>query len=239
MKPIINPWLHFLFLLLYIFPLSLCLGVITVTGALDYEAQNQYGLTVHASDTLTGVSSSVIVDITITDVNDMAPRFPMQIYHKILSETFPISNMVLQLSATDQDSHAFNKVHYSMHTDSEEVLSMFRVDAKSGILFTLKQLDHEVTDSYKFTIIATDNGVPALKGFTRVSLIITDMNDNPPVFLQDIYQCTISEGARRGSFIGRVSAMDPDVVDEGLLVYSIVSGNDVMAFSINSASGKM
>ncbi|PIK40235.1 putative protocadherin Fat 1 [Apostichopus japonicus] len=136
-----NPYKHF--------------DITPLTGSLDYETQNRYTLTVQASDTLTGGPHPMHVDIAVDDVNDMAPRFPMQVYHKVLSEGFPVSSTVLQLSATDQDSDAFNKIRYSLETDSDEVSSLFRVDASSGILFTLKQLDHETADSFNFTVVAS------------------------------------------------------------------------------------
>lgn len=68
-------------------------------------------------------------------------------------------------------------------------------------------------------------------------LSVLDMNDNPPVFEQQAQRCVVTEDASRGHFVTHVSASDEDISDATKLSYSIVDGNDLQVFSINSASG--
>lgn len=63
------------------------------------------------------------------------------------------------------------------------------------------------------------------------------MNDNSPKFEQTSYTCWLSEEATRGQFVTIVTASDPDLVDHGRLIYSIVGGNPQQTFSIDTNSG--
>ncbi len=58
-----------------------------------------------------------------------------------------------------------------------------------------KALDREVTPQYKLEIRATD-GVQASSAL--VSIDLTDVNDEPPVFTEPWYALTVLEDARTG-----------------------------------------
>ena len=84
---------------------------------LDHEAQNQYVLTLTATDA--GIdpgtlSSSVSVTINIADVNDVTPTFTMPIYVKAVSEDHAVGTSVLQVIATDNEMGANGMIMYSI-----------------------------------------------------------------------------------------------------------------------------
>lgn len=66
---------------------------------------------------------------------------------------------------------------------------------------------------------------------------MTDTNDNPPAFLESAYSFDIAENAVRGSRVGQVKAVDPDLGINAQLTYTVISdwANDV--FSLNPQSG--
>lgn len=66
---------------------------------------------------------------------------------------------------------------------------------------------------------------------------VTDTNDNPPAFLESAYSFDIPENAVRGSRVGQVKAVDPDLGVNAQLTYTVISdwANDV--FSLNPQSG--
>lgn len=66
---------------------------------------------------------------------------------------------------------------------------------------------------------------------------VTDTNDNPPAFLESAYSFDIPENAVRGSRVGQVRAVDPDLGINAQLTYTVISdwANDV--FSLNPQSG--
>lgn len=70
-----------------------------------------------------------------------------------------------------------------------------------------------------------------------MKLQITDVNDNPPNFMQPYYSFVVPENAPRGYQIGIVSAEDTDVGNNSIIKYELLSdwGKDV--FSLNSGSG--
>ena len=43
-------------------------------------------------------------------------------------------------------------------------------------------LDYETGPQYSLIIEAADGGVPSLMSTTTVTILVTDVNDNPPVF---------------------------------------------------------
>lgn len=211
--------------------------MINLIGAVDYETRQLYGLEVLASDTLTGASAMVTVDITISDVNDVMPSFNQKIYQAVLSEAVSVGATVLQISTTDQDSPKNSGVRYQI-VQSDNQTGHFHIAANSGLILTSHVLDYEEHKMHNFVVVATDSGMPPLRSETRVSIRITDMNDNPPQFVHRDYYCSVSEIAERGAFVTSVSATDRDISDIDQLTYSIVSGNEDMTFTINKKTGK-
>lgn len=196
-----------------------------------------YSLMIHATDTLTGAYASVTVDIEVTDINDIAPSFLRNVYRIELSEAASVGVQVAHISATDLDSPSNAKVKYHIIPNGNET-SFFHIDSNSGIIFTSQVLDYERFPKHNFVVVAADSGMPPLTTEARVIVEVTDMNDNPPEFSRPVYECTISEIAERGSFVMAVSATDNDVSDSDKLTFSIVSGNEDMAFSIDSKTGE-
>lgn len=51
---------------------------------------------------------------------------------------------------------------------------------------------------YLLTVTARDGGVPSLSDTTDVEISVVDVNDNAPVFKQQLYTATIMEDALVG-----------------------------------------
>lgn len=66
---------------------------------------------------------------------------------------------------------------------------------------------------------------------------VTDTNDNPPAFAEPAYSFDIPENAPRGYQVGIINAIDPDVGNNAIVSYTVISdwGNDV--FSLNPQTG--
>lgn len=62
----------------------------------------------------------------------------------------------------------------------------------------IEPLDYEISHEYYVTIEATDGGSPPLSDMATVNINLTDVNDNKPVFSQDIYTAVVSEDAELG-----------------------------------------
>ncbi|XP_053315030.1 protocadherin Fat 1 [Spea bombifrons] len=212
-------------------------GVINVFAPLDFESHPAYKLRVRATDSLTGAHAEVFVDIILEDVNDNKPVFKEKTYAATLSEASIIGTSVVQVNAVDADSEQNNAVSYELVGNDGNASQYFHIDRVSGVIVTTKSLDYEEFQEYSLLIRAVDNGVPPLSSDTIVKVSITDINDNPPSFTQQLYEAKFSELARRGHFVTCVKATDPDYSDTEKLEYSILSGNEDMNFVIDGKSG--
>ena len=67
-----------------------------------------------------------------------------------------------------------------------------------------------------------------------MSVEITDVNDNSPIFYPTFYQVTISEAAVFDDVLDNVNATDLDTGTNGIITYAIVGGNINNAFYIKT-----
>lgn len=67
-------------------------------------------------------------------------------------------------------------------------------------------LDFELCRKFYLVVEAKDGGTPALSAMATVNINLTDVNDNPPEFSQDVYSAVISEDASVGDSVISVGA---------------------------------
>uniref|UniRef100_A0A673HI96 Protocadherin Fat 3-like n=1 Tax=Sinocyclocheilus rhinocerous TaxID=307959 RepID=A0A673HI96_9TELE len=212
-------------------------GVISVIYPLDYETTPYYRLTIRSTDTLTGARSEVDVDVVVVDVNDNGPAFRNVSYTTTLPENSMIGSSVIQLWATDKDSEKNSVISYQIFSDGFNSTDYFHIDSTSGLVLTACLLDYELTPSFSFIVRATDNGSPSQSSEVTVTVLVSDVNDNPPSFSQPLYEAFVSELAPRGHIVTCVQASDADSSDAESLRYSILSGDEKMNFIIDSQTG--
>lgn len=212
-------------------------GVISVIHSLDFEAASSYHLTVRATDYLTGAHAEVDVDLIVQDINDNPPIFQKVSYRIVLSETTMIGTPALQVIATDKDSDKNNVVRYQIFSDVHNSTDYFHIDSSSGLILTARMLDHEMVQKYEFIVRATDNGFPPLSSEVPVTVVVSDINDNPPIFNQLLYEAYVNELAPRSHFVTCIQASDADSSDFEKLEYSILSGNEKNNFMVDRKTG--
>lgn len=171
-------------------------------------------------------------------MNDNKPVFTKFKYTSLMSESVPVGTSVATVTATDADVGSNGQVYYSLVSatkDSNDV-SHFEINSESGQIITTKILDYEKQNEYNVIAIATDSGKN--KHFTTAPLrvILEDLNDNPPYFVQQYHDCTIFDQPS-SSYVTKVMAYDPDPCSDGNLQYSIVGGNMDQVFHIDAQSG--
>ncbi|KER34307.1 hypothetical protein T265_00151 [Opisthorchis viverrini] len=71
-------------------------------------------------------------------------------------------------------------------------------------------LDRELRESYHLVLVAFDGGSPQRSARLPISLVVEDLNDNPPIFNQPWYSCQISENDPPGKVVLEFSAYDAD-----------------------------
>uniref|UniRef100_A0AAR2M5J2 Cadherin domain-containing protein n=1 Tax=Pygocentrus nattereri TaxID=42514 RepID=A0AAR2M5J2_PYGNA len=221
------------------FSLDQKLGQIRLKGHLDYEEEVKYEMQIEAKDGY-GLSSFSKVIVDILDINDNAPS----IYLKSLNEHVPENTLpgteVAIINVQDRDSDKNRQVHCSLQQNVPFKLVPSIKNYYS--LVTTGELDRELVSDYNITITATDEGSPPLSSSKTVNLSVADVNDNPPVFEEQVYSAHVKENNKPGSSVCTVAATDPDWRQNGTVVYSLlpsdVSGAPVSSFvSINGDTG--
>lgn len=116
----------------------------------------------------------------------------------------------------------------------------FSIDASSGVIVLEKSLDRELLDTYKIRVQASDRGAAdgSLSSVVDLTVMVLDVNDNPPVFQKPDYAITIPEDVAVGAEVLRVFATSDDVGANGEIYYSIGSGNEQGKFAIDTAKGE-
>ena len=196
-------------------------GQIRTGGRLDYETTDSYTFTVTASDT-SNAADTVSVTVSVTDAND-PPVFASDAVELAVEEGAVGGASVGPVTATDQD--AGDTISYSLTGTTA-----FVVGTASGVVTVAARaiLDHETTDSYSFTVTASDGEA---NDTVSVTVNVTDAND-PPVFASDAVELAVEEGAVGGASVGPVTATDQDAGDT--ISYSLTG---TTAFVVGSTSG--
>ena len=204
-------------------------GVITTQGHIDRENRTFYDLVVKATDHGSPPKSSLShVLVSIIDVNDNVPAFAGP-YTVDVDEDEKVGSVVKRIVAVDKDENPNLVYSFSSGKNSQDA---FHIDRFTGDITLLKSLDYEVTPSYVLHINVTDG---TYQSQTILTVIVQDVNDNAPRFLNSSYQATLSEETAAGTSILRVSAEDKDSGSNGQLSYAFVT--PVNEFRINATSG--
>uniref|UniRef100_A0A8C7MWI5 Cadherin 7 n=1 Tax=Oncorhynchus kisutch TaxID=8019 RepID=A0A8C7MWI5_ONCKI len=223
-------------------------GIIrTALPNMDREVKDQYVLVIQAKDMvgqMGGLSGTTSVTITLTDVNDNPPHFSRKNYQYTVLESLPVASVVARVKAVDADIGPNAEMEYRIIEDGPGLFNITTdEDTQEGVIILQKSLDFETKNSFNVRIKATNRNIdPAfvhLGSFsdtTSVKVTVKDVNESP-VFSAQLSRMVISEDARVGTSIGRVSAHDPDTSNSAIR-YSIDRNTDLeRIFNVDALSG--
>ncbi|XP_041987836.1 protein dachsous [Aricia agestis] len=211
-------------------------GVVKVNNSadLDFETnQSRHFVVIARTEGSPQLYGYCDIIINLIDQNDHAPRFKQQQYMANVLEGNAKGEFVVQLAATDEDQGANARILYHI-VDGNHDNAFIIEPAFSGSVKTNIVLDREIRESYKLTVIATDEGNPQMTGTATLRINIVDVNDNQPTFPPP-RTISVSEGAEIGSVLTSVTANDVDTFPP--LKYAILQGDNT--FSIDRYSGKV
>lgn len=221
------------------------------TGTLDREVTAFYQLNISARDG--GIPTHygfVQVNVTVLDVNDNPPIFTLSDYSVSLNESSPVGSKILTVNAIDVDNGDNAKVSYYL----AEMEHRFSVDVDTGDIFIAEHLDcpHQncpqlqragygknCPKSCVFNVYARDHGSPQQDGRAFVTVNLLDANDHDPIIKFSYFPststfATVDENAVNGSVVAAVSVVDPDDGLNGETTVSIVAGNELHHFRMES-----
>ena len=215
-------------------------GLISVSGDLNMEATSKqlYQLTVRATDKASpnprSSTNNAIVSVTVTDVNDRQPVFQQSSYVFSVDELRQIGWPVGLVSASDGDfSSPRNSLSYRIvpSTDAGN-FSLAGNQITTAVTFDIKD-----KSSYSFEMEAFDaasKSEDVLRGKALVTIIINDINNNPPKPNQALIILNISDVTMIGTVLTNVLATDADQGRNAELRYSMV-GDFTNEFRIDNS----
>ncbi|XP_049714886.1 cadherin-related family member 2 [Elephas maximus indicus] len=242
-------------------------GVIVVSGSLDREQLLEEDEEVQVQVTATEMhlniykqeaKVSIWVTLRVTDVNDHKPEF----YNcTLLACTFtseeaqvnftgsvdehasariPIDD--LTLVAYDPDKGSNGTFLLSLEGPDAEAFSVSPVRAAGSaevqVLVKMPSLvDYERQTVMLVQVVATDS-VSKDSSIATVTIHVRDINDHPPTFPQSLYVLMVPEHSPNGFVVtDSIHATDPDTGEGGHITYSLLPGNGVELFEVNTDSG--
>ncbi|XP_069026661.1 protocadherin alpha-7-like isoform X20 [Embiotoca jacksoni] len=182
--------------------------------------------------------------VEILDVNDNWPKFPEDNYTLEVLESAIVGSRFQIEGAHDLDV-GLNSLHsYKLNHNQYFRLEIeeFGEDGKVPFLVLQRPLDREHTAQHWLLLTATDGGKPSKSGTINITIIVSDVNDNPPVCGKQKYTITIRENAPAGTFLLTVNASDSDEGVNGEIEYSLRSklrGLSSEPFELNTKTGKL
>ncbi|XP_035296065.1 protocadherin gamma-B1 isoform X5 [Cricetulus griseus] len=170
------------------------------------------------------------VSVVIEDINDNPPHFLQNsIVLQINEFAIPGTRFGLE-SAIDEDvgPHSLQSYQLSLNEHFSLVVKDKAEGKDAPELVLEKPLDREKQSSQLLVLTAMDGGEPALTGTAQIQIEVTDANDNPPVFSQNMYKASLRENMPSGTSVLKVMATDQDEGVNAEVTYSFKSlGDDI------------
>ncbi|EFB20834.1 hypothetical protein PANDA_011042, partial [Ailuropoda melanoleuca] len=194
-------------------------GVIRISSKMDRELQDEYWVIIQAKDMIGlpgALSGTTSVLIKLSDVNDNKPIFKESLYRLTVSESAPAGTSIGKIMAYDNDIGENAEMDYSIEDDSQTFDVITNNETQEGIVILKKEVDFEHQNQYRIRANVKNRHVDEqlmeyhVEASTTFIRIQVEDEDEPPVFLLPYYVFEIFEESPHGSFVGMVSATDPD-----------------------------
>ncbi|XP_054394034.1 cadherin-19 isoform X4 [Pongo abelii] len=195
-------------------------GVIRISSKMDRELQDEYWVIIQAKDMIGqpgALSGTTSVLIKLSDVNDNKPIFKESLYRLTVSESAPTGTSIGTIMAYDNDIGENAEMDYSIEEDDSQTFDIItNRETQEGIVILKKKVDFEYQNHYGIRAKVKNHHVDEhlMKYHTEPSTTFIKIQvedvDEPPLFLLPYYIFEIFEETPQGSFVGVVSATDPD-----------------------------
>ncbi|XP_053097318.1 protocadherin beta-16-like isoform X46 [Pangasianodon hypophthalmus] len=222
---------------------------LVTTSLLDREIESDYNITITATDGGSPpLSSSMIIHLSVSDINDNPPVFEQQSYTAYVVENNQPGTSISSVTARDPDWRQNGTVLYSLlpsEINGVPVSSFLSINSDTGVIHAVRSFDYEKFRNFKVQVVARDNGSPPLSSNVTVSVFISDENDNSPQILypapegKSLMTEMVPKAALSGSLLSKVIAVDADSGQNAWLSYHIVKSTDPGLFTIGLHSGEI
>ena len=207
-------------------------GKVTLTNNPDFETKPSYSFTVIATDAA-GNASELPVTLNVINLDDTAPTFTSPAIASIPSNIVA-NSLVYSAVATDTDfisPNTASSVTYSLKAIG--AASFLTIDAKKGAVNLKGSPTFQTGANHSFTVIATDAAGNAREQV--VNLVITEIDETPPIFNSEDTGTAIAENSGAGQMIYKAITTDSSTVS-----YSLKPNvGDASDFTIDSSTGQV
>ncbi|XP_050971668.1 cadherin-1 isoform X2 [Labeo rohita] len=237
-----------------IFTIERLTGNLYVTQPLKREKKASYRLIVHATGLGVNIAEKPMeIVISVIDQNDNKPVFTQNPFNAKRGWVIPPVNIPensrgpfpMKLVQIKSDFALETQMVYSITGEGadQDPKGIFTIERLSGNLMVTQPLDREKKASYRLVAHATGLGVNIAEKPMDIVIIVSDQNDNKPVFTQNPFNGSVHEAAEIGYEFMTVTATDADDPNEynGIVSYAIVSQEPQLPktnmFEINNSTG--
>ncbi|KAK2544690.1 protocadherin gamma-A7 [Columba livia] len=193
---------------------------LVLAKALDREEAAFHELVLRASDggepARTGTARILVA---VLDANDNAPVFSQAEYTVRVPEDVPVGSTLVIVTATDADEGLNGHVEYSFHKISGRAPDIIKLDSETGEIFLKECLDFEEFSSLDLEVQARDGG--DLSNMAKVTITVSDVNDNAPEISVRSSLSEISEDSPAGIVVALLHVQDRDSGPNGEVRCSI------------------
>ncbi|XP_059202397.1 protocadherin gamma-A11-like isoform X16 [Centropristis striata] len=215
----------------------------------DRETTSEYDITVIATDSGSPpLSSSVKLQLKISDVNDNVPLFDKKSYFAYVIENNSPGMSITTVSAQDSDWNQNARISYFLEdtqVSGSPISNYVSINSETGVLHAVRSFDYEQMKELQLTVKAQDGGSPPLSSNVSVKLMIQDQNDNPPQVLYPVQTggSLVAEMVPRSADVGylvtKVVAVDVDSGQNAWLSYKLQKATDRALFEVGLQNGEI
>ncbi|XP_006891275.1 PREDICTED: protocadherin beta-18-like [Elephantulus edwardii] len=216
-------------------------GEVHLKALLDFELVQSYTINIQAIDG-GGLSGKSAILVRVVDVNDNPPEIIMTSLTSPIPENSPPETVVAVFRVRDKDTGDNGSMVCSIQDNHPFLLKPTFKNFYT--LVTERPLDREISTDYNITITVSDLGTPRLKTEHKITVLVSDVNDNAPTFSQASYTLFIRENNSPALHMGTISATDRDSGANGQVTYSLLPPHDphlalASLVSINADNGHL
>ncbi|XP_039606214.1 protocadherin-23 [Polypterus senegalus] len=207
-------------------------GILSTNTILDREIVPYYELVLHAVDKGSPqLTASTTIIIQVVDINDNAPSIPPMEPAEVV-ENLPAGYFVTKVSANDVDLTPCLTYSLTKHGNPG---NKFVIDRYTGVISLAEALDYEENSHYTVQIVVSDS---IHETQAELIVLVLDVNDNPPIFTQNVYQIALPEDTPVDSYVLTVSAIDRDSGLNAEISFRLYS-SPFKGFYISSENGSI